>query len=173
MRPHQGLLVVPLSKGHARPDHERRETQVGITGPFGDDTGLGGLCRRPAPEGSRDQDLRAGLAFGRHQLEGPFDPLLDPVRVGRLPPHPHPQHRLPREIAVHIRDLQRIVRQRDRRLHRGPEGLAVVLEGMGTADLMPDRAFGWPGRFELERQVQQRQSLLDLVAAERQLCGAT
>ncbi len=45
----QRALVVALAKGHARPDGQRREAQIGVAGLLGDGARLVGLRRRSRP----------------------------------------------------------------------------------------------------------------------------
>ena len=100
------------------------------------------------------------------EFERPLDPALDEIGIGLPLPDPPPADRLEGELRLHVRggtaDL-------DRLLHRLPEGVAVELERIRAADPLPELRLALWVALQLERRVEQRQALVDLVAAHSQL----
>src|SRR6266511_4023261 len=84
-----------------------------------------------------------------------------------------PRRQKQREIGVRIRARRGLGRHLERALHRLPERLAVVLEGVGDADLSPEVGTNLSLGGEPDRALEQRDAVVDLVAGDRELAGAT
>ena len=94
-----------------------------------------------------------------------LEPAGDKTSVGLPPPHSPAASGRHRELGVEIR---RGAAEVDRLLHRSRERLAVVLDTVRVADLLPERGLAGGIGLELERPVEQGDRLVDLVAAESQ-----
>src|SRR5207248_5769090 len=117
--------------------------------------GLTGGLLVGGPVPARDQAPRRRSALGRSELQRPRDPALDELARRPPLPHPRPGRRVEGEEAVGVRVLPEL----ERALHRLPERLTVVAEGVHESELAPD-----PGRatrvgLELDRALQEPERL--------------
>src|SRR5213596_1983892 len=77
------------------------------------------------------------------------------------------------ELAVDVRGGGPVTVALQRLLHRNPEGLAVELEYVRPRDLPPERGLLELVLLEFESSVKQREAVVDLEAADRELgCAA-
>ena len=95
-----------------------------------------------------------------------FDPAFDHAVVKAPLPHARSLRGLIGELRIHQRLRGS---QLERPFHRSYEALAVVLQRAGVPDLVPHLGGPRGIRFQVNGAAEQRQGVINLIAADRQL----
>src|SRR5439155_10990588 len=104
------------------------------------------------------------------ELQRAVDPPVDQLSIRQPLPHPRPARRLERELRI---QLPGGTAELDRLLHGRAERFAVEPERVRMSDLLPELDLLLRIGFELNDAVKQREALVDLVAADGEVCRSS
>src|SRR3989440_12795253 len=116
------------------------------------------------PVRAPDQRLRTRGAGRLRELEALCDPPFPELVVRPAPPHAGPNRGLQGQFGIRLRGDLPVRAELERLLHRSPEGLALVVEGVYPADRAPELRADAIVRLQLEGLPKECEGVFHLVA---------